>query len=104
MSKHLCVLTIALLLGGPALADEAPPATPTGPGNWCQDNPEQCQKFKQRAQEKCAEDPARCEKFKADAAKRREECRANPEACKDKRAQWRERREERRALRQGQSQ
>jgi len=94
--RLLGALVLALGLTGPALAEVAPPAGPMD-GAWCQSHPEQCQRVKQRMQERCEADPQRCEQMKARAAKFREQCKTDPQACEAKKAEMRERWKQRRA-------
>jgi hypothetical protein len=91
--KH--AIALAGLLLAFTLPSWAQQVTPGGPSpdqaakmkEWCQANPEQCDKVKSR-REQCKQDPQKCEQMRE---RIREKCKQDPQKCEQLREQLRER-------------
>jgi hypothetical protein len=81
---------------GMALADDTVPSKGAGVGDaqFCKDNPEKCEKFKEKRDAFCKDNPEKCEEWKQKRAERQQFCKENPKKCEEQRAAMKERRAE----------
>jgi hypothetical protein len=81
---------------GMVLADDTVPSKGAGVGDaqFCKDNPEKCEKFKEKRDAFCKENPEKCEEWQQKRAERQQFCRENPQKCEEQRAAMKERRAE----------
>ncbi len=94
--RHAIPTLFLLLLTAHARADSEYPNIDAA----CANNPERCEKAREKMAAKCQEDPAGCAEKKAKLDKKlgelKAKCEADPQACEEKKAKLRARMEQRR--------